>query len=210
MKVLVIPVTAYQQNCSLIWCERTHRAALVDPGGDVASLLAQVEKHGLTLERLLITHGHLGHAGGVAELTAQLGLPVEGPHLADQFWIDGMQNQARMFGFPPTQGFTPTRWLNDGDRVTVGEEQLEVLHCPGHTPGHVVFFHRGEQLAFVGDVLFQGSIGRTDFPQGDHRTLIASIQDKLLPLGDEVSFVPGHGPASTFGHERRHNPYLQG
>lgn len=210
MKVLVIPVTSYQQNCSLIWCEHTHRAALVDPGGDVDRLLAEVEKRGLTLERLLITHGHLDHAGGVAELTARLGLPVEGPHQADQFWLDGMQKQAQMFGFPPTEGFTPTRWLNDGDVVTVGEASLEVLHCPGHTPGHVVFFHRGEQLAFVGDVLFQGSIGRTDFPQGDYDTLINAIKGKLLPLGDEVSFVPGHGPASTFGHERRHNPYLRG
>ncbi len=210
MKVLVIPVTSYQQNCSLIWCEHTHRAALVDPGGDVDRLLAEVEKRGLTLERLLITHGHLDHAGGVAELTERLGLPVEGPHQADQFWLDGMQKQAQMFGFPPTEGFTPTRWLNDGDVVTVGEASLEVLHCPGHTPGHVVFFHRGEQLAFVGDVLFQGSIGRTDFPQGDYDTLINAIKGKLLPLGDEVSFVPGHGPASTLGHERRHNPYLRG
>lgn len=210
MKILVIPVTAYQQNCSLIWCERTRRAALVDPGGDVDRLLAEVEKRGLTLERLLITHGHLDHAGGVTELTARLNLPVEGPHAADQFWLDGMQKQAQMFGFPPTEGFTPTRWLHDGDVVSVGEETLEVLHCPGHTPGHVVFFHRGEQLACVGDVLFQGSIGRTDFPQGDYDTLIAAIKDKLLPLGDAVSFVPGHGPASTFGHERRHNPYLRG
>ncbi len=210
MKVAVIPVTAYQQNCSLIWCERTHKAALVDPGGDVEVLLEEVAKRGLTLERLLITHGHLDHAGGVATLMAQLGVPADGPHHEDQFWIDGMQQQARMFGFPPTQGFTPSRWLQDGDVVQVGEEQLEVLHCPGHTPGHVVFFHRGEQLAFVGDVLFQGSIGRTDFPKGDFDTLMSSIKDKLFPLGDDVTFVPGHGPNSTLGDERRYNPYVGG
>lgn len=210
MKAVIIPVTSYQQNCSLIWCERTKKAALVDPGGDIPELLREVEERGLILERLLVTHGHLDHAGAVAELAEQLSLVVEGPHEADQFWIDGMAQQARMFGFPPARGFVPTRWLHDGDRVQIGEEELEVLHCPGHTPGHVVFFHRGERLAFVGDVLFQGSIGRTDFPRGDYDTLISSIQDKLFPLGDDVAFIPGHGPTSTFGDEKRHNPYVGG
>ena len=210
MKAVIIQVTSYEQNCSLIWCEHTKKAALVDPGGDTPLLLEQVAERGLTLEKLLVTHGHLDHAGGVAELAERLDIPVEGPQEEDQFWIDGMEQQARMFGFPPTRGFTPSRWLHDGDRVRVGEEELEVLHCPGHTPGHVVFFHRGDRLAFVGDVLFQGSIGRTDFPRGDYATLISSIRDKLFPLGDDVNFIPGHGPMSTFGEERENNPYVGG
>jgi glyoxylase-like metal-dependent hydrolase (beta-lactamase superfamily II) len=210
MKAVIIPVTPYQQNCSLIWCERTKRAALIDAGGDIPKLLAEVKKRGLTLERLLVTHGHLDHAGGVAELSEMLNIPVEGPQEEDKFWLDGMAQQARMFGFPPTRGFTPDRWLHEGDTVKVGDEELEVLHCPGHTPGHIVFFHRAGRLAFVGDVLFQGSIGRTDFPRGDYDALISSIQNKLFPLGDDITFVPGHGPTSTFGEERRNNPYVGG
>lgn len=210
MKAVIIPVTAYEQNCSLIWCEKTNKAALVDPGGEVDVLLEQIEQRGLTLEKVLVTHGHLDHAGGVAELVERLAVPVEGPQEEDKFWIDGMEQQARMFGFPPTKGFTPSRWLHDGDRVTVGEEELEVLHCPGHTPGHVVFFHRPGQTAWVGDVLFQGSIGRTDFPRGNYDDLIASIQQKLFPLGDDVRFISGHGPMSTFGDERESNPYVGG
>lgn len=210
MKAVIIPVTAYEQNCSLIWCEKTNKAALVDPGGEVDVLLEQIEQRGLTLEKVLVTHGHLDHAGGVAELVERLAVPVEGPQEEDKFWIDGMEQQARMFGFPPTKGFTPSRWLHDGDRVTVGEEELEVLHCPGHTPGHVVFFHRAGQTAWVGDVLFQGSIGRTDFPRGNYDDLIASIQQKLFPLGDDVRFISGHGPMSTFGDERESNPYVGG
>lgn len=210
MKAVIIPVTSYEQNCSLIWCERTKRAALIDAGGDIPELLEEVKKRGLTLERLLVTHGHLDHAGGVAELSETLKIPVDGPQEEDKFWLDGMAQQARMFGFPPTRGFTPDRWLHEGDTVRVGDEELEVLHCPGHTPGHIIFFHRAGRIAFVGDVLFQGSIGRTDFPKGNYQSLIASIQNKLFPLGDDVSFVPGHGPASTFGAERRSNPYVGG
>lgn len=210
MKAVIIPVTSYEQNCSLIWCERTKRAALVDAGGDIPELLEEVKKRGLTLERLLVTHGHLDHAGGVAELSERLKIPVDGPQEEDKFWLDGMAQQARMFGFPPTRGFTPDRWLHEGDTVKVGDEELEVLHCPGHTPGHIIFFHRAGRIAFVGDVLFQGSIGRTDFPKGDYAALISSIQNKLFPLGDDVTFVPGHGPASTFGAERRSNPYVGG
>jgi hydroxyacylglutathione hydrolase len=208
MKYVVVPVTPFQQNATVLWCENTRRAAVCDPGGDLPQILAVVEREGLTLEKILVTHGHIDHAGGVAELAAQLGLPIEGPHRDDQFWIDGMAQQSRMFGFPAVAGFTPDRWLAHGDRVSVGEAELAVIHCPGHTPGHVCFHHEPSRLALVGDVLFNGSIGRTDFPKGDHATLIASIRERLLPLGDDVDFIPGHGPMSTFGEERRYNPYL--
>lgn len=203
----IVPVTPFEQNCSLLWCDETRRAAVVDPGGDVARILAAVERQGVTLERILVTHGHIDHAGAVAELAERLALPIEGPHREDQFWIEGMPQQSRMFGFPEVRAFTPDRWLQQGDRVQVGKVELDVLHCPGHTPGHVVFFDRVGRLAFVGDVLFNGSIGRTDFPKGDYDALIASIKEKLWPLGDDVTFVSGHGPTSTFGAERRHNPY---
>ncbi|MFS1523997.1 MBL fold metallo-hydrolase [Microbulbifer sp. 2304DJ12-6] len=203
-----IPVTPFQQNCTLLWCENSKRAAVVDPGGDLDKIRTFVHKHGLSLEKILLTHGHLDHVGGTAALSRQLQLPIEGPHRGDQFWIEQLPVQAQMFGFPPVEVFTPDRWLAQGDTVQVGDQQLEVLHCPGHTPGHVVFFHRSSQLALVGDVLFAGSIGRTDFPQGDHDTLIRSITERLWPLGDEVRFVPGHGPMSTFGQERRTNPFV--
>lgn len=203
-----IPVTPFQQNCTLLWCEDSKRAAVVDPGGDLDKIRAFVHKRGLSLEKILLTHGHLDHVGGTAALSRQLQLPIEGPHRGDQFWIEQLPVQAQMFGFPPVEVFTPDRWLAQGDTVQVGDQQLEVLHCPGHTPGHVVFFHRPSQLALVGDVLFAGSIGRTDFPQGDHDTLIRSITERLWPLGDEVRFVPGHGPMSTFGQERRTNPFV--
>lgn len=182
----------------------------MDPGGEVERLLATVKELDIDLEKILLTHAHLDHAGATAELVKRLGVPVEGPHEEDQFLIDALQEQATLFGFPPVEKFVPTRFLHDGDRVTVGELELEVLHCPGHTPGHVVFFLREARLAFVGDVLFQGSIGRSDFPRGDHAALIRSIREKLLPLGDDVTFLPGHGPPSTFGHERRANPFLVG
>ncbi len=208
MKYCIIPVTAFQQNCTLLWCETTRHAAVVDPGGDVSKILAKLDEHGLVLEKILLTHAHIDHAGGTAELAAHAGIPIEGPHREDQFWIDGLPQQSQMFGFPAVEVFTPDRWLEDGDTVTVGSETLSVLHCPGHTPGHVVFYHAGEQLALVGDVLFQGSIGRTDFPKGDHATLIRSIREKLFPLGDEVAFIPGHGPMSSLGHERRSNPFV--
>ncbi|WP_301416487.1 MBL fold metallo-hydrolase [Microbulbifer spongiae] len=203
-----IPVTPFQQNCTLLWCEDSKRAAVVDPGGDLDKICAFVHKRGLRLEKILLTHGHLDHVGGTAALSRQLQLPIEGPHRGDQFWIEQLPMQAQMFNFPPVEVFTPDRWLAQGDIVEVGDQQLEVLHCPGHTPGHVVFFHRPSQLALVGDVLFAGSIGRTDFPQGDHDTLIRSITERLWPLGDGVRFVPGHGPMSSFGQERRTNPFV--
>lgn len=208
MKVQVVPVTAFQQNCSIIWCEKTRRAAIVDPGGDLDQVLAVVARQGLTLEKILITHAHLDHAGATAELARRESLPIEGPHEGDLFWIEQMAAQAKMFGFPPAERFTPNRWLTQGDHVTVGELDLEVLHCPGHTPGHVVFFQRAARFAIVGDVIFAGSIGRTDFPRGNHELLLQSIRSKLFPLGDDVTFLPGHGPTSTFGEERRSNPFV--
>ena len=208
MKFAIVPVTPFQQNCTLLWCERTGKGAVVDPGGDVPRILAAVEKHGVEVEKVLLTHGHIDHAGGTAELARRLGVPVEGPQAEERFWIDALPQQSVMFGLPHAEAFVPDRWLDDGDRVSVGEAELEVLHCPGHTPGHVVFFDRTARLAVVGDVLFAGSIGRTDFPRGDFATLVASIRQRLWPLGDDVRFIPGHGPMSTFGEERESNPYV--
>jgi hydroxyacylglutathione hydrolase len=208
MKHLVIPVTPYQQNCSLIWCETTRHAALIDPGGEPDRLLAAVAQHGLTLERLLLTHGHLDHVGAAGLLSERLGIPVEGPHEDDTFLLDNLPGQSIRFGFPHTDPFHPQRWLKEGDTVTVGDFRMEVLHCPGHTPGHIVFFQPEARLAFVGDVLFRGSIGRTDLERGDHEMLIRSIQGKLWPLGDDVAFVPGHGAMSSFGRERQTNPFV--
>lgn len=208
MNYIVLPVTPYQQNCSLIWCEATRQAALVDPGGEADRLLGEVEQRGLSLAKLLLTHGHLDHVGAAAEIASRLGVPIEGPHRGDDYWLQALPQQSAMFGFPHTEAFTPDRWLADGDTVSVGEVSLDVLHCPGHTPGHVVFYHRDSKIAFVGDVLFAGSIGRTDFPGGDSDALIHSIRSRLFPLGDDVTFIPGHGPDSTFGRERRMNPYV--
>lgn len=208
MKFMVVPVTPYQQNCTLMWCEKSHKGAVVDPGGDLDRLEEVIEKQGIKLEKILVTHGHLDHVGAVAKLAKEKHLPIEGPQQEDKFWIDQLPQSAASLGFPPSEAFEPDRWLEDGDTVTVGEEQLEVRHCPGHTPGHVIFFHRPTRVAIVGDVLFQGSIGRTDFPRGDYQTLIDSIRNRLWPLGDDVQFVPGHGPFSTFGAERQHNPYV--
>ncbi|WP_272877018.1 MBL fold metallo-hydrolase [Marinobacter nauticus] len=208
LKYKIVPVTPFEQNCTLLWCTETHKAAVVDPGGDLDRILAAAEDEGVILEKILLTHAHIDHAGGTAELAKSAGLPIEGPHKDDNFWIQGLAMQAQMFGFPAPEVFTPNRWLEDGDTVTVGNETLEVLHTPGHTPGHVVFFHRASKLAQVGDVLFNGSIGRTDFPKGDYNTLIHSIREKLFPLGDNVSFICGHGPMSTFGQERATNPFV--
>lgn len=204
------PVTAFQQNCSIVWCDATLDAAIIDPGGDVDALLAEVKKRGLALKALWLTHAHIDHAGGTGELAERLNLPIIGPHPADQFWIDALPQQSAMFGFPPAQSFAPTRWLQDGDTVQIGQETLHVRHCPGHTPGHVVFHAPQIDRAFVGDVLFAGSIGRTDFPQGDHQQLIDSITGRLWPMGDQTVFIPGHGPESSFGRERRSNPYVRG
>ncbi|WP_319004936.1 MBL fold metallo-hydrolase [Microbulbifer aggregans] len=203
-----VPVTPFQQNCTLLWCDDSLRAAVVDPGGDIDRILAAVAERNLKLEKILLTHGHLDHVGGTAPLSRQLQLPVEGPQKEDQFWIEKIVAQAQAYGFPPVETFTPDRWLEDGDTVTVGDEVLEVVHCPGHTPGHVIFFHRPSNLALVGDVLFAGSIGRTDFPMSNHQALIDSITKKLWPLGDDVRFIPGHGPMSTFGQERATNPFV--
>lgn len=210
MKFTLVPVTPFQQNASILWCEDSRRAAVCDPGGDLPLIVRVLEREGLTLERILVTHGHIDHAGGVAELAEQFGVPIEGPQIEDRFWIDAMPEQSRMFGFPAVRGFTPDRWLEHGDTVTVGHQTLAVIHCPGHTPGHVCFHHAPSRLAVVGDVLFQGSIGRTDFPKGDYGTLIRSIRERLLPLGDDVAFIPGHGPMSTLGDERRDNPFING
>ena len=208
MRYIIIPVTHYQQNCTLLICDKTGKAALVDPGGDLELLLSIVKKQQVELESILVTHGHMDHIGGVSELSRKLALPVIGPQIEDDFWIQALPDQCRLSGFPPAAGFTPNRWLNDGDQVMVGAETLDVLHCPGHTPGHVVYFSNSLRLAMVGDVLFKGSIGRTDFPKGNHQTLINSIEQKLWPLGEDVAFIPGHGPMSTFGEEMRSNPYV--
>jgi glyoxylase-like metal-dependent hydrolase (beta-lactamase superfamily II) len=210
MRYAIIPVTPFEQNCTVFWCEKTHQAAIIDPGGDVERIVGLLEQEQLTPAKILVTHGHLDHAGGVAVLAELTGVPIEGPHEDDRFWIDGMPQQSKMFGVPGVRSFTPDRWLKDGDKVRFGDVELDVLHCPGHTPGHVVFFHSPSRLAQVGDVLFQGSIGRTDFPRGDYDTLIRSIKERLFPLGDDVEFIPGHGPTSTFGDERRYNPFLSG
>ena len=206
----IVPVTPFQQNCSLIWCSETRRGAVVDPGGDLPSIRAAAKSSGVSVEKILLTHGHIDHAGGTAALARELGVPVEGPQIEEKFWIDAMEQQGRMFGIAEGETFTPDRWLEDGEQVTVGQETLQVLHCPGHTPGHVVFFNASSRLAIVGDVLFAGSIGRTDFPKGDMNTLLRSIRTKLWPLGDDVSFIPGHGPMSTIGEERTSNPYAAG
>mgnify|MGYP006273389941 CR=1 FL=1 len=204
------PVTPFQQNCSIVWCDVTHEAAVIDPGGDLDVILDAVKRLGVTLKQIWITHAHIDHAGATAELAEQLGLPIIGPHEGDQFWIDGLAQAAAMYGFPPAKPFKPTRWLHDGDTVSIGEHTLQVRHCPGHTPGHVVFYSPEMQRAFVGDVLFAGSIGRTDFPQGNHDALISSITQRLWPMGNDTVFIPGHGPESTFGRERRSNPYVGG
>ncbi|WNC74301.1 MBL fold metallo-hydrolase [Thalassotalea psychrophila] len=209
MQFKIIPVTQFQQNATLIWCDQTMEGALIDPGGESNRLLAATEHEGVTLTKLLLTHAHVDHAGGTQDIADKLNLPIEGPHKADQFWIDIFPQQIQQFGFPEARVFKTGRWLEQGDNVTVGNEILEVYFCPGHTPGHVIFFSKTAKLAQVGDVLFKGSIGRTDFPKGCQETLVNSIKTNLWPLGDDVRFIPGHGPMSTFGEERRSNPYVK-
>ncbi|RMX00818.1 MBL fold metallo-hydrolase [Allofranklinella schreckenbergeri] len=205
-----IPVTPFQQNCSIVWCDQTMEAAIIDPGGDLPRILHAVEQLGVVPKAIWLTHAHIDHAGAAGELAQLKGLPIIGPHPQDQFLIDGLPQQAAAYGFPPAQTFTPTRWLDEGDTVQLGQLTLHVRHTPGHTPGHVVFHSPEARLAFVGDVLFAGSIGRTDFPRGDHQQLLDSIVLKLWPLGDATEFVPGHGPNSTFARERASNPFVGG
>ncbi len=207
LRATIIPVTPLQQNCTLFWCTATMRGAFVDPGGDLPRLKAAAVHNGVTIEKILITHGHIDHCGEAGTLASELGVLIEGPHEADRFWISRLEDDGRSYGVDG-RVFEPDRWLDNGDRVTVGALTLDVYHCPGHTPGHVIFHHAASHVAMVGDVLFQGSIGRTDFPMGNHQDLLDAIVTRLWPLGGETSFVPGHGPMSTFAHERATNPYV--
>lgn len=208
LQVRILPVTPLQQNCSLIWHEDSKRAAFVDPGGDTEKLLGALEHFGLTLTRIWLTHGHLDHAGAAADLRERTGVQVEGPHRDDQFWLDRIEDDARRYGVSGLRNVTPDRYFEDGEVLEFEGAEFNVVHSPGHTPGHVVIYNAPLKVAFVGDVLFAGSIGRTDFPRGDHATLINSITTRLWPLGDDTTFVPGHGPTSTFGRERASNPFV--
>jgi len=208
MKFSIIPVTPFQQNSTLVWDQATLQGAVVDPGGDLDLIHSTAEQNGVTIEKILVTHGHVDHAGAVMDLAEQLNIPIEGPHIDDTFWINRLPEDAEKYGFPQARSFVPGRWLDNKDVVEIGTLKLTVRHCPGHTPGHVIFFHEPSKIAIVGDVLFQGSIGRTDFPKGDLPTLLSSIKNRLWPLGADVAFIPGHGPMSTFGDERKNNPYV--
>ena len=208
LKVTVVPVTPFQQNCSIVACSATNRAAIVDPGGDVARIREAIEQLKVTPEKILLTHGHLDHAGGAAELAEALDLPIEGPDQRDDFLLENLQQQGARFGVSDMRNVTPTRWLTEGETISIGDLTFDVLHVPGHTPGHLVFVNAPARFALVGDTLFQGSVGRTDFPYGNHAQLIGGIKEKLLPLGDDVTILPGHGPASTLGAERRSNGFL--
>ena len=207
LKAAIIPVTPLQQNCTLLWCTATMRAAFVDPGGDLPRLKAAAEQAGVTVEKILLTHGHIDHCGQAGIFAEELGVPIEGPHEDDIFWIEKLGTEGPKYGIAG-RPFEPSRWLGDGDQASVGNLTFDVRHCPGHTPGHIVFHHPESKLALVGDVLFKGSIGRWDFPRGDQQALIRSITTRLWPMGDDTAFVPGHGPLSTFGHERRTNPFV--
>ncbi len=209
LKCAIIPVTPFQQNSTLVWNEDTMAGASIDPGGDLDRIVGVAEEAGVTIEKILLTHGHVDHASAAGTLAARLSVPIEGPHEDDAFLLEAAPDQARKYGFPDAaEPIAPDRWLNGGDEVEIGGLTLGVRHCPGHTPGHVIFFHEPSRLAIVGDVLFQGSIGRTDLPRGDHETLLRSIREQLWPLGGDMAFVPGHGPMSTFEEERRSNPFV--
>jgi glyoxylase-like metal-dependent hydrolase (beta-lactamase superfamily II) len=206
----IIPVTPFRQNCTLLWCEATRDAVVIDPGGDVPLIRRTIDKAGVSVKQIWLTHGHIDHVGGAAELRDALKVPIVGPHIADQFLLDLVIESGRNYGMTGMRNFAPDRWLEEGNSVKIGELEFEVLHCPGHSPGSVVFLNREMGFAHVGDVLFNGSIGRTDLPGGNHATLIKSITEKLLPLSDDVAFICGHGPGSSIGHERRSNPFLIG
>lgn len=207
LKALINPVTPFQQNASIIYCSSSKKCAFVDPGGDIESLLAVAKENGLIPEKILLTHGHIDHAGGATELAEILKLEIHGPHIDDKFLLDELKTQGEMFGME-ARNCTPDKWLKEGDIINVGELTLDVYFCPGHTPGHIIFFNKVSKLALVGDVLFKGSIGRTDLPGGNHQDLLDSIAIKLWPLGSDVKFIPGHGPVSTFGEERRSNAFV--
>ena len=211
MKIAVIPVTPIAQNCSLLWDEATRLGAVIDPGGDVDAILDEIGRHGVTVERIALTHGHFDHAGGAAELKERLGgVPIDGPDERDRFLLDGLAEAGRRFGITDARAVTPDRWLSEGDTVQMAGASFDVVYAPGHTPGSLVFVNTAGRFAFMGDVLFQGSVGRTDFPYGDPDLLLRSIREKVVPLGDDLAFLPGHGPASTIGEERANNPFLRG
>ena len=207
LKALVQPVTLFQQNASIIYCSTSKKCAIVDPGGDIEILLEIAKNNNLIPEKILLTHGHIDHAGGATELSEILKVEIHGPHIEDKFLLDGLQEQGQMFGLP-SKDCQPDLWLNEGDIVEIGEEKLDVYFCPGHTPGHIIFYNEENKLAIVGDVLFNGSIGRTDLPGGNHDQLINSVKEKLWPLGKDIEFIPGHGPISTFEAERLSNPFV--
>jgi len=208
VRVAVIPVTPFQQNCTLLWCTRTLRAVVIDPGGDLDRVGEAIAQTKIKVEKIWLTHGHIDHAGAAAELKEKLGVIIEGPHRADKALLDRLPASGLKFGMSGIRAVTPDRWLDDGDRAEIGDLAFEVLHCPGHSPGSIAFVNASERFAVVGDVLFRSSVGRTDLPGGDHATLMASIKNKLLPLGDDVAFICGHGPTSTIGRERMSNPFL--
>lgn len=208
MKYEILQVTSFQQNCSIVWCERTQQGAIIDPGGDVHKIIDRVQALGIHITQVLLTHGHLDHVGGAKAVADHFGVEIIGPQDEDAFWLDNLPAQCQSFGFPFTPVFHPNQWLSDGDTVCFGEVTFQVIHCPGHTPGHIVFYHQESKTAFVGDVIFKRSVGRSDFPKGDGAALIRSIKLKLFPLGDDVTFIPGHGACSTFGYERMNNPFL--